>query len=559
MNIINELTLATNDLATGVQTFKKLINEKALYVDKTAFLTKMILSKNVVWFLARPRRFGKSLTVSTFAALFKGQRDLFKGLAIESHLDEERFAPRPVIHLDMTNVSDFSRPLAFKDSLRYQTSLIAEEIGVKVDPNLAPGDMLTTLIRRSAKNSGRGVAILIDEYDAPFIAFMDRPNELEQIHEIMISYYSKIKSLDDYISFVFITGITKTAILSLNHLFNSYVDISSDSRYGALCGFTQGELLSRFARLISLTAENLRMAEEELLKKIEYFYNGFCFDGLTNLYNPFSTLLFFKKQDFQKFWFNAGSSKILADFLKNNHLTVEEFSGIAVRKDFASDPGEYSESNPKSFLYQAGYLSLKAGLKSDEFILDYPNHEVREAMSNLLVENFLGDALAYNIYFKLKEAFRDRNSSLIIEEFNILLANIPYNDYNEAKIKTKLALNSSGVNSGEFLYREFLYRSCLFSLLYGAGLKVLTEPRGSYGGSGLVVETGGRVWVMEIKVRPENESEPQALSEARDQIIAKRYVAAYANPICLGIVISDERRAITLWEDFGDLKEEAKV
>ncbi|MDR1870307.1 MAG: AAA family ATPase, partial [Deltaproteobacteria bacterium] len=164
-----------NDLASGVQTFAEIIQEESVYVDKTAFLARMISNKNKVWFLSRPRRFGKSLTVSTLEDLFLGRKELFKGLYIESQLDKKRFAPRPVIHLDMTLPTLSESVKVFKKSLGLETTILAKKLGVKVDPTLQPGEMLRILIMEAAEKAKRPCAILIDEYDAPFVAFMERP------------------------------------------------------------------------------------------------------------------------------------------------------------------------------------------------------------------------------------------------------------------------------------------------------------------------------------------------------------------------------------------------
>ncbi|MDR1870701.1 MAG: AAA family ATPase, partial [Deltaproteobacteria bacterium] len=284
-----------NDLASGVQTFAEIIQEESSYVDKTAFLARMISDKNKVWFLARPRRFGKSLTVSTLEDLFSGRKELFKGLYIESKLDEERFAPRPVVRLDMSDLPADSVE-AFEAALGRKTVKIAEELGVTVDPTITPGEILKKTIKKAAEKAGRPVAVLIDEYDAPFVAVMDSlPEEREQFRAAMRAYYAIFKSTDRYISFIFVTGITKAAAhIDLIPAFNSYNDLSINPEYGAICGFTQGELEGYFGHHLKRTAERLKMTETELLEKTRDFYYGFCFDGVTRVYNPFSTLLFFQ-------------------------------------------------------------------------------------------------------------------------------------------------------------------------------------------------------------------------------------------------------------------------
>jgi hypothetical protein len=406
----------------------------------------------------------------------------------------------------------------------------------------------------AAEKAKRPCAILIDEYDAPFVAFMERPpKERKQLRAAMRDYYSKFKALDNYISFVFVTGITKSAHLGLLSVFNSYNDISINPEYGAICGFTQEELQNYFAPHIKRTAERLKMTETELLEKTRDYYNGFSFDGVTRVYNPFSTLLFFINKEFKKFWFNTGTSTILANFLEDNRLTVEEFSGLEVSKDFADNPGAFKESNPVSFLYQTGYLSLRPGSNEDNFVLDYPNLEVRESMSNLLVINFLGLMRVGLLYYHLAEALAKGDAAAVIDEFNFFLANLPYDDYSAAEGQTRRESKSA------FVFDERFYRSSLLSLLYASNVRVLPEAQGNLGRKDLAVEREKRIWVIELKVRRNGENAQKKLKEARDQIIEKRYALTYDNPICLGIVIDDAKREILEWESFGDLKEETKA
>jgi hypothetical protein len=366
-------------------------------------------------------------------------------------------------------------------------------------------------------------------------------------------YYAKLKSMEEYISFIFVTGITRNAHLGILTKFNSYRDITTNPQFGAICGFTQRELRRYFGPHITQTANTLSMTEEELLKKMESYYNGFCFDGVTKVYNPFSTLSFFQDQKFNNYWFKIGIPSILANFLNKQRLTVEQFSGEIISEDFANDPGDYSESDPLSYLYQSGYLCLRDGPTDDTYLLDYPNREVREAMSRLLVTNFYGRKVVA-LYTDLKGALANGDAPKVIKIFNNFLAKVPYDDYTAAKVKTAGELNQDEVISG-----EFLYRSSLLSLLYGSGALVFPEVHGNRGRPDMIVASGKVTWVMEIKVCQSDDKEQKALSEARAQIIAQGYPVAYPNPICLGIVINEQKRSITLWENFGSLAEETKA
>jgi hypothetical protein len=232
-----------DNLASSTQTFEHIIEGKALYVDKTAYLAEMISSGTGTWFFTRPRRFGKSLTVSTLNAVFSGRKELFEGLAIEKRLNEEPFAPRPVIHLDMSDVTTFKGSKVFEESLGRLTARIAKRLGVEVPLNLNSSEILSTLIRKSARKSGHRVAILVDEYDTPLLDFLrSKPEELEAVGNVFINYFRQLKSCEPYISFIFITGITKLGLTNSYSSFNTYNDISNDVKFGAMAGFTKGRI-----------------------------------------------------------------------------------------------------------------------------------------------------------------------------------------------------------------------------------------------------------------------------------------------------------------------------
>jgi hypothetical protein len=291
-------------LGTGVQTFSEFINEKMIYVDKTAYLSRMLVRKNKVLFLSRPRRFGKTLTVSTLESLLSGERELFKGLFVERYLDDKRFAPRPVIRLNMATLVLGKGVEGVESSLGRLTARIANNLGVTVNPDDSPNDMIRDLITNAAKQSGQRVAILIDEYDAPFVGFMNQPQDkMDALRETMRSYYATIKEYDKFISFIFVTGITKFAHIGLLSSFNTYIDISTAPEYGAILGFTHEELGHYYKEHIEQTAIALGMSEQQLSKKMEEYYNGFCFDGKTKVYNPFSTQLFLNKKSLKNFGF----------------------------------------------------------------------------------------------------------------------------------------------------------------------------------------------------------------------------------------------------------------
>jgi uncharacterized protein related to proFAR isomerase len=540
------------NLPIGIQTFEHVIGNNCLYVDKTDYLARIIENTTKPWFFSRPRRFGKSLTVSTLEAIFSGKKELFKGLAIEKRLDEPMFAARPVIYLDMSSVTTNRGVDVVEQSLVRLTLRQAKMHGLEIDSHIPPGEALYELISECAQRSSCPVAVLVDEYDKPFLDFFHKPEEAEQVREAMRSYYIQLKAADRYISFIFITGISKFSRMGVFSALNNITDISINTDFGAMCGYTHEELIRYFDRYIDAATDKLNMAKEDLLKKVRDYYDGFCFDGQTMVYNPFSTLQFFKDQRFNNYWFESGTASFIAQYLKDHCLTVEQFRGLPVDSDFARNPGELDAAPPESFLYQSGYLSLRPGEIDDEYTLDYPNREVLKSMSSLLIGTFVGNFGGAKK--GLLRALLSGDCQALVEEFNSLLAAIPYDDYvaaikKDEDLKRKIKDLQKIIK--DLTFGEWLYRSTLLSFLIGAGLDVEAEVHSSHGRADLVVKYKDRTWVMEIKISQSaaGGQEDEELAEvALNQILEKGYAAPYDQAIILGLVINDPKRSITAWK-----------
>jgi hypothetical protein len=309
----------------------------------------------------------------------------------------------------------------------------------------------------------------------------------------------------------------------------------------------------------------MNIEPKALLERMKEYYDGFCFDGKTSVYNPFSTMQFLYQQEFKNYWFLSGTSSHLVKFLRDNRLTVEEFRGLSVDKDFAEDPGELDSTDPMGFLYQAGYLSLKsAGGTDGGFILDYPNREVHESMSRLLVRSFLGgEARRKRVSDDFQKALASGDVKAAVLELKTFLASVPYDDYFKAKTK------SSNEKLSEIDYGEGLYRSCLHSLFLGvklgtepevygrpgrSGMDVQAEVHGSLGRADLVIKVDGRVWVLELKVYKYKGVGPSADAKAIEmaevalaQILEKGYGERYKAAFYLGLSINTAKRALGAW------------
>jgi hypothetical protein len=352
------------------------------------------------------------------------------------------------------------------------------------------------------------------------------------LHDI----YIQVKGRDQQIHFAFLTGISKFSKVGVFSALNNLQDISMQERYAAMLGLTEEELLDNFGCYIDMIADKSKISKEELVGKIRDYYDGFSFDGESRLYNPFSTLCFLNDRKFQNYWFESGTPSFIARYMKDKKLTVEQFRGYEVPRDFAFTPGEIETATATSFLYQSGYLSLRPGVLND-FSLDYPNHEVLTAMSSLLTGNILGDGTELNdARNRLRESLVSGDAEGVRDEFNRLLAAIPYDDYAKAA--------ASAVPRGGDA-REWIYRSTLLSYIYGMGLDVSAEIHGKKGRADMVVKFRGHIWVMELKMTKHYASAAECASVALDQIKEKGYADNFDEAMLMGIAIDDNERRIT--------------
>ncbi|MDR1741874.1 MAG: ATP-binding protein [Synergistaceae bacterium] len=528
-------------LPLGIQTFPEMRRDGYVYVDKTKYLADMY--KDGKWyFLSRPRRFGKSLTVSTFDALFSGRRELFAGLAAEEVFDLPNYRPHPVIHMDMSHVTANRDVLTAERSLTSVVMEEAENHDIEVDANMPPGDAFRRLITRLARRDGR-IVVLVDEYDKPYLDLMRKSNDAgsrpsaEAIREAIRNFYIQIKASDKYLRFVFITGISKFARMGVFSAMNNMEDISMDKHYAAMLGYTQEELEHYFAPHIEAAAAEMGIEPRVLLDKMRAYYDGFSFDGKTMLYNPFSTVSFFKKRDFGNYWFESGTPSFIANYLKERCATAEQFRGLEVSKDFAATPGEIASASAASFLYQSGYLSLRLSGRDDSYLLDYPNLEVLQSMSKLMTINILGDIETETANMELQRAIEGRDPSAVIACFDLILAGIPYDDYVRA--------NAKSIMTPDVKYDEWLCRSSLLSYLRGAGIRVEAEVHGARGRADMVATRGNWTWVIELKIAHKGEDAEKLADDAMRQIVEMGYARPYKTPALLSVVIDGTKHSVT--------------
>ena len=369
-------------LPIGIQTFEKLREEGYLYVDKTAMIYRLA-SSSVPYFLSRPRRFGKSLLLSTFEAYFLGKKDLFKGLAIENL--ETEWKQYPVLHLDL-NAEKYTTPEALQ--IRLNTQLCEwEALYGKKSNEESLSARFAGIIQRAYEQTGCQVVVLIDEYDKPLLQALLNEPLLEEYRRTLKAFYGVLKSADRYLRFVLLTGVTKFAQVSVFSDLNQLNDISMKPPYATVCGITQQELVDTFTPEITQLGEQNGLSFDETVAKLTAMYDGYHFGVNTpGMFNPFSLLNVFDGERFDNYWFQTGTPTYLADLLKQSDYDLRLLmDGVEVN---AAAFSEYRAEarNPLPMIYQSGYLTIKDYDKEvDLYTLGFPNNEVRYGFLNFLV------------------------------------------------------------------------------------------------------------------------------------------------------------------------------
>ncbi|RWX46581.1 putative AAA-ATPase [Candidatus Electrothrix aarhusensis] len=364
-------------LPIGKQEFKGLIEDNCIYVDKTEYLLKLIDSTAPI-FLSRPRRFGKSLTVTTFKELFKGNKELFKDTYAYDNWDFEQ--SNPVIHLDLSQVlcnDSASIEKQLYELIREQAENFDCTLLEKSTPNIA----FRQLIKHLGKK--KRVVILIDEYDAPILDNLANPN-LIAIKTVLRGFYKIIKASEEYIRFVFITGISKFTHVGVFSALNNLEDITLSSEYASILGYTEEEIATFFPQQINLAREQLDLTDKLFWKKLAAYYNGYSWDGEHFVYNPLSILKFFRsKGKFIPYWMETGSPEYIIRYSEDKQFDITDFEQLKVSDSFLSKR-DIDNASPESFLTQAGYLTIKRS-EEGSYTLDFPNQEVRRSFCELIL------------------------------------------------------------------------------------------------------------------------------------------------------------------------------
>lgn len=509
-------------LPIGIQTFSEIREENYLYVDKTAFVWR-IANTGKPYFLSRPRRFGKSLLLSTFEAYFDGKRELFEGLEISSL--EKDWKQYPVLHLDL-NAEKYDSPQALVEILSRHLTQWELKYGKGEDEETLYG-RFAGVIRRASEQAGSGVVVLVDEYDKPLLQTIGNSALLDDYRRTLKAFYGVLKSSDRYLRFVFLTGVTKFAQVSVFSDLNQLNDISMKPQYATICGITQQELEDTFAPELQQLALTNRLTYEDTIEKMKNLYDGYHFCEFSEgVFNPFSVLNVFDGYKFSNYWFQTGTPTFLVQLLQESEYDLRTL--IDGLETSASSFTEYrvDANNPIPLIYQSGYLTIKEyNPEFQLYRLAFPNDEVRYGFLNFLVPYYTPvSENEQNFYIgKFVQELRAGDVNAFLTRLQAFFAAFPY-DLNE---KT------------ERHYQVVFY--LVFKLM---GQFTGAEVLSARGRADAVVKTPKYIYVFEFKLFGTAE-------EALQQIDDKEYLIPYQADgrelVKVGVEFSAEKRNISRW------------
>ncbi|MDR3063463.1 MAG: ATP-binding protein [Methanobrevibacter sp.] len=504
-------------LPIGTQSFSILRNENYLYVDKTPEIHKMI-NNGRVYFLSRPRRFGKSLLVSTLEELFSANKELFKDLYIYDKWDWEK--KYPVIKIDFGSM-DYETSEELKDSLFDFLDDTSEKFEIELKRRTLP-QRFGEIIKKINKKFKEKVVILIDEYDKPIIDHITNLEIADDNRKTLNNFYQSLKANDEFLKFIFITGISKFSSTSIFSGLNNPNDITLDKDYTKICGYTHKELEEYFKDHIENLANEESLNYKETLGKIEHWYDGYSWDGKTKVYNPFSTLLLFNKREFSNYWFSSGTPTFLMETLKKeNNLQPIIEPIVATKNDL--DTFKIENIHPTTLLFQTGYLTIKEKSKkygAIEYILNIPNYEVRESLINevILAYTNLSNGHLKELKNKTYISILNKDSKGFIE----VLENIYH----------RLSYPLKGDD-------EKYYHGIFLVALYLLGIDSQGEVTTYSGRADTVFKIKDKTIITEIKYSSTKHTKT-IINEAFKQIKEKKYYTRYKNenPIYLALAFS---------------------
>ena len=506
----------------GIQDFESLRGDGYVYVDKTEHIYRLATTGRY-YFLSRPRRFGKSLLLSTIEAYFSGKRELFDGLAIAEK--EKEWAEYPILHIDL-NTAKYDMPESLLNVLNDTLAKWENEYGTS-PTEVTPELRFKGIIRRAFEQTGRRVVILVDEYDKPMLQAIDNEKLQDEYRNTLKAFYSVLKTQDRYIRFALLTGVTKFGKVSVFSDLNNLMDISMDERYIDICGITEDEIHKYFDTDVAELARKKGLGKEECYGHLKKLYDGYHFnDGTVGLYNPFSLLNTFAKMKFGSYWFETGTPSFLVHLLKQADYDLNNLQREPVSADLLNSIDSMSK-NPIPVIYQSGYLTIKGyDERFQRYRLGFPNDEVEtgfisyllpmftptnENRSGFFIENFIND-----IETGRPEAFMERMQSFFAD-----------GDY---RVAGKM---------------EIYFQNAMYLVFKMMGFYTDVERATSRGRIDVTIKTSDYIYVMELKL---DGTADEALRQIEDRGYAAPFTADGRKVYKIGVNFSSETRGIEEWK-----------
>ena len=506
-------------LPIGIQTFRKIREENCYYVDKTAYIERLV-TEGTHYFLSRPRRFGKSLFVDTLKELFEGNEPLFKGLAIHDQWDWS--VRHPVLRLDFSS-GNFKDPSYLHENLMDQLTAIERRAGVIAESATAPG-RFAHLLETLHDETGQPVAVLIDEYDKPILDALEEPEIARANRDYLRGLYATIKFGDAHIAFTFLTGVSKFSKVSLFSGLNNLIDITLDPHYSAICGYTEADLDAVFApELSGLDRDAIRA-----------WYNGYNWLGDEQVYNPFDVLLLFRRRAFAAYWFETGTPTFLLDTLLARGISALALDDMPSSDELLST-FDVDHIATEALLFQTGYLTIRRSeVRGGElyYRLGYPNREVQQSLNKSLLNHLTGNpARRVEHSTRLYDLLLVNDFDGLETLFKAFFASIPYQWH----------------TNNEIANYEGYYASVFYSYFASLGLAITVEDSSQAGRLDMAVEFNGNVYLFEFKV-VEQASSGAAIKQLQERDYAAKYRGRGEPIYLIGVEFSRQTRTLATFE-----------
>ncbi|MDE6227881.1 MAG: ATP-binding protein [Muribaculaceae bacterium] len=503
----------------GPQTFENIIKDGYTYVDKTAFIPELIRTGKFI-FLSRPRRFGKSLLLSTLSSFFEGRCELFRGLAIDS-MDVD-WTPRPVLHIDL-NAENFSLENGLELLLNRILAFYEEKYNLKtIDESFA--GRFTRLLRKMNEDTGKKVVILVDEYDKPLLNVENKPAIFEKNQAILKGFFGVLKSMDPHIHFAMLTGVARFNKISIFSDLNNLRDITLSDKFADICGISEEELCNYFPKGIEKIGRNNGLNPTETLDKLRYFYDGYRFaEKGSLLYNPWSLFNAFEDEKFGFYWFETATPTFLVNRIKESKILLPSLNTLrSMESDLVSVGPD--DNNPIPLLFQTGYLTIKR-VNGRRYELHFPNHEVECAFAEKLRPLYLPQMDDLNGDFSLwdfQDEILDGKPEAFMRRLQAMVKAVPYEQHNEK------------------FYQNLIY--LLFTLI---GMDTRVEEHTNIGRTDLVVRTKDYVYIFEFKY---DGSVEDAIRQIEERDYAGRFATDTRRIFRIGANFSSSSRGLDDWK-----------